>query len=199
MRRAVANEHLAVKLARKRNRAGRLSLNHRDFVPALVKLARKIHPDFAAPGNDYVSRIIGCLIDHSRSMWKRFRRQAIGQRLIRRDVHLLDDHRHRKECGANHEQLRIFLGSFSVAWFIDACDRARNVINRPRNLRRHQIDVIVASNRKQNVGFADAGFTLNIDVDSIALNQLDAFKLRRAAQTAGFLIYDCYLVASIEE
>jgi hypothetical protein len=69
----------------------------------------------------------------------------------------------------------------------------------PRNLRSHQIHIIVARDRQQDVSVADPGFALNIDVNSIPLDQFDALELRRAAETAGFLIDDGNMVASIEE
>ena len=70
---------------------------------------------------------------------------------------------------------------------------------RARDLRSHQVDVVVEGDRQQHIGVADARFALNIDVDAVALNELDALQLRSAAEAAGFFVDDGDLVASLDE
>jgi hypothetical protein len=68
-----------------------------------------------------------------------------------------------------------------------------------RDLRRHQVHVVIEGHRQQDVSFADAGFALNVYIDAVALNKLDAFKPRSPAKTAGLFVYNGDLVASIEK
>ena len=63
----------------------------------------------------------------------------------------------------------------------------------------HQVDIVIESHRQQDVGFANTGVALNVYIDPVALNKLDAFEMRRAPKTTRLFIYDGDLVASIEK
>src|SRR5262249_46808058 len=83
--------------------------------------------------------------------------------------------------------------------FVYASDRSWNVEVSASDLRGHQVDVVVKSDGEKNVSFADACFTLDVDIDAVALDKLYALKSRGATQAASFLVYACDLVSPIEE
>jgi hypothetical protein len=70
---------------------------------------------------------------------------------------------------------------------------------RARYLRRHQVHVVIESDRQQYIGFPDAGFALDINVNAVALNQFDAFQPGGAAKAAGVFVYDGDLVAPLDK
>jgi hypothetical protein len=68
-----------------------------------------------------------------------------------------------------------------------------------RYLGSHQVHVVVESYGQEDVGFAHAGVALNIYVYPVALNELDSFQIRSAAEPACFFIDEGDLVASVEK
>src|SRR5713101_126141 len=83
--------------------------------------------------------------------------------------------------------------------FVDASDGAWDMKVGTSHLGGHQVDVVVAGNGEQQIGFAHARLALNVDIDSIPLDQFNAFILGSAAETPGFFIDDSDLVATFDQ
>ena len=85
-----------------------------------------------------------------------------------------------------------------MARLVDARDRIRDAIMRAGHLCGHQIDIVVARDGKQHVRVAYTRFPLDIHIDAITLDKLDAFELRGAAKPRRFFIDERNLVASLQ-
>src|SRR5262249_18005131 len=102
-------------------------------------------------------------------------------------------------CRADDHELRIFLNGLRMGRFVDPRNRNRDAVVRSSDLSGHEIDIVVESDGKKHIGFTHAGFTLDIYVDAVSVDELNTFEVGRATEAAGLFVDKTDLMSSFEQ